>query len=236
MPVTRKTATGLFAAAALLVVAGTYCAKTPPVTVAKQQPAPTLGQRILGKINEAAGVLVARKINTRYDDTFSKYSKQYFGPSFDWRWFKAQGYAESGLDPTSRSYVGARGVMQLMPTTYREVVSQNPGMGPIDQPEWNIAAGIWYDRHLWDFWHQIPYDERTNFMFAAYNAGAGTISKALHASAAKYPDTTWANIARVAVTVHPWRYLETLGYVRHINDAYAWLSSAKVRGARAEPF
>ena len=235
MPVTRKTATALFVAAALLMVGATYCAKTGPVTVS-QQPTPTPGRRLLNKINEAAGVLVARKINTRFDDSFQKYSKRYFGPSFDWHWFKAQGYAESGLDPSSRSYVGARGVMQLMPTTYREVVSHNPDIGPIDQPEWNIAAGIWYNRHLWDFWHQIQFDERINFMFASYNAGAGTISKALRASAARYPDTTWANIARVAPTVHPWIYLETLGYVRHINDAYAWLTKAEVLAARAEPF
>lgn len=43
----------------------------------------------------------------RYDDTFSKYSKRYFGPAFDWRIFKAQGMAESNLDPKARSQVVA---------------------------------------------------------------------------------------------------------------------------------
>ena len=54
----------------------------------------------------------------RYDDIFRKYSKRFFGPAFDWHYFKAQGLAESGLDPKARSPVGARGVMQLMPGTY----------------------------------------------------------------------------------------------------------------------
>ena len=88
----------------------------------------------------------------RYDDTFSKYSKRYFGPAFDWRIFKAQGMAESNLDPKARSQVGARGVMQLMPATFREIASKNPELKRIDHPEMNIAAGIAYDRQLWTRW------------------------------------------------------------------------------------
>jgi membrane-bound lytic murein transglycosylase F len=53
----------------------------------------------------------------RYDDTFRKAAKRSFGPAFDWRVFKAQGMAESNLDPLARSRVGARGLMQLMPST-----------------------------------------------------------------------------------------------------------------------
>ncbi|MCK5784786.1 MAG: hypothetical protein KAH06_10080, partial [Desulfobacterales bacterium] len=33
----------------------------------------------------------------KYDGYFSKYSKRYFGPGFDWRYFKAQAIAESRL-------------------------------------------------------------------------------------------------------------------------------------------
>jgi len=183
------------------------------------------------RLERAAAVIVARKINTQYDETFAKYSKRYFGPWFDWRWFKAQGYAESRLDPGARSWVGARGLMQLMPTTYHEIVSQNPDFGPIDQPEWNIAAGIYYNRRLWDFWHLVPYEERYNFMFASYNAGRGPIIKALNASAARYPDTTWANIARVAPTIHPWRYTETLAYVQRINQTFRLLTDPYVQQA-----
>src|SRR3954468_10049882 len=96
-------------------------------------------------LEHVARARAARKISERYDPTFKKYSKRYFGPAFDWRYFKAQGFAESGLDSSAKSWVGARGVMQLMPSTYREIASHRPDFGTIDQPEWNIAAGIMHD-------------------------------------------------------------------------------------------
>jgi membrane-bound lytic murein transglycosylase F len=75
----------------------------------------------------------------RYDDTFSKYSKRYFGPAFDWRIFKAQGMAESNLDSAATSWVGARGVMQLMPATSADRLEE-PELDAIG-PRVNIAAG-----------------------------------------------------------------------------------------------
>ena len=93
-----------------------------------------------------------RRNAQRYDDTFRKYSKRYFGIGFDWRLFKAQGMAESNLDSAATSWVGARGIMQLMPATFQEITSRNPEMSRIDDPEWNIAAGIFYDRQLWKLW------------------------------------------------------------------------------------
>ncbi len=63
--------------------------------------------------------LAAQALTDRYDPTFRKYSKRFFGVGFDWRLFKAQGMTESNLNPAATSWVGARGVMQLMPTTFR---------------------------------------------------------------------------------------------------------------------
>ena len=215
-------------AAVFVVAARIDCGQGPQATAAAQPPKPGL----LTRIANAAASIVARKVNSRYDDSFVKYTKQYFGPGFDWRWFKAQGFAESRLDPTARSWVGARGLMQLMPTTYREIVSQNPDFGPIDKPEWNIAAGIYYNRRLWDFWHLVPYDERRNFMFASYNAGRGPIIKAYNIVTSRWPaDTTWANVVKVAPTIHPWRYTETVGYVRRINAVYGVLTNPGVTAA-----
>jgi len=97
-------------------------------------------------LERAAAARNAKKFSERYDPTFRKYTKRYFGPAFDWKYFKAQGIAESGLDSTAKSWVGARGVMQLMPSTYRDIASHRPEFGTIDQPEWNIAAGIMHDR------------------------------------------------------------------------------------------
>jgi membrane-bound lytic murein transglycosylase F len=164
--------------------------------------------------------LVAPRGTARYDDVFRKYSKRYFGPAFDWRLFKAQGMAESNLDSTATSWVGARGIMQLMPATFQEISSRNPEMSRIDDPEWNIAAGIFYDRALWRQWERDSVEvHRREFMLASYNAGRGTI---LNAQAMARRDSldhrSWPAIETVAPKVRRWRYEETLGYVRKVDS------------------
>jgi len=177
-------------------------------------------------LEKAAEARAVKKINERYDPTFRKYTKRFFGPAFDWRYFKAQGFAESGLKADAQSWVGARGVMQLMPSTYHDIASHRPEFGTIDQPEWNIAAGIMHDHYLWQLWAKsVPDTERHHFMFASYNAGEGTITRALAAAKAKNGDPVWANVEQVAPSVQRWRYLETLGYVRRIDSTYARLTA-----------
>lgn len=183
------------------------------------------GARALGEVRRAAQALdaaaerrAAQQSTERYDPVFKKYTKRYFGVGTDWRWFKAQGMAESDLTPTARSRVGARGIMQLMPATYSQIQSALPHFGRIDDPEWNIAAGILHDRDLWRLWSRdVPEAERWQFTFAAYNAGEGTIQRARRAALARQLDhCAWADIERVAPEVERWRYTETLGYVRRI--------------------
>jgi soluble lytic murein transglycosylase-like protein len=156
----------------------------------------------------------------RYDAYFRKYAKRYFGIGFDWKLFKAQGMAESGLSPLAKSWVGARGIMQLMPSTYHDISSHRPEMTSIDDPQWNIAAGIMHDRYLWTVWKDsVPDDDRWRFMFGGYNAGEGTIFRAQGvARASKLNERTWPSIESVAPTVPRWRYKETLGYVRAIEQ------------------
>jgi membrane-bound lytic murein transglycosylase MltF len=165
---------------------------------------------------------IVRQSQSRYDDQFRKYSKRYFGVGFDWRLFKAQGMAESNLDSTATSYVGARGIMQLMPNTFQEISSRNPEMSRIDDPEWNIAAGIFYDRALWQLWAKDSIeDHRREFMLASYNAGRGTI---LSAQAVAKRDAldhrTWPAIESVAPKVRRWRSSETIGYVRRVDSLH----------------
>ena len=181
-------------------------------------------------LERAAHARAAAKATTRFDDTFRKYAKRNFGPGFDWHYFKAQALAESNLDPNATSYVGARGLMQLMPSTYNMIQTKRPEFGPINDPEWNIAAGIMHDRYLWKLWaKQIPDEqERLNYMFSAYNAGEGTLARALRVARERQLDhTKWSNIETVAPTVPRWRYRETLGYVRKIDVYYESLSSLR---------
>lgn len=168
----------------------------------------------------AAGRRGARAQPDRFDEAFRKYSKRYFGPEYDWREFKAQGLTESNLDTMARSQVGARGVMQLMPSTFHEVASRNPDIQKrIDDPEWNIAAGISYDRRLWRQWEQDSVAaHRREFMFASYNAGRGTLLAAQNAARAQRLDArSWPDIEQVAPNIRRWRYRETLDYLRRID-------------------
>jgi soluble lytic murein transglycosylase-like protein len=184
---------------------------------------PTTGEQRPNRIEASSPV--RRRNADRYDDQFRKYSKRYFGVGFDWHLFKAQGMAESNLDSAAQSWVGARGIMQLMPNTFREISSKNPEMSRIDDPEWNIAAGIYYDRTLWRLWAADSVeDHRREFMLASYNAGRGTILSAQQMARRDSLDhRSWPAIESVAPKVRRWRYAETLGYVRRIDSLQAGL-------------
>ena len=158
------------------------------------------------------------QVTNRYDDTFRKYSQRFFGPAFDWRVFKAQAMAESNLNENAKSWVGARGLMQLMPSTFREVQSKNPEFGAINKPEWNIAAGIYYDRQLWNQWGaQSGESDLHRFSLGSYNAGRGTLLRAQDVARDKTLDPqVWTSIETVAPDVPKWRHEETLTYVERI--------------------
>jgi len=150
---------------------------------------------------------------TEYDAFFQKYSEKYFGPVFDWRWFRAQAIAESGIDPAAVSWCGAKGIMQLMPATFREVQRDNP-IKSIDDPEHNIVAGICYDWWLFSMWSAPrPEIDRIAFMLGSYNAGAGNILKAQKLCT---EPNLWRNIVSVAKFVPSWKSSETIGYVAKI--------------------
>ena len=155
-----------------------------------------------------------------YDATFKKYSKRFFGPGFDWKLFKAQGVAESQLTPNAVSQVGARGIMQLMPSTFKEVQSKNPDFIAVENPDWNIGAGIYYDRNLYTSWKEIEDgNENLLFTFGSYNAGKRTIMKAqTKAKIDSLNHTSWESISSVAHKVPKWRYKETLNYVERIKQ------------------
>jgi len=147
------------------------------------------------------------KWTAEYDRYFKKYSKRYFGPLFNWHWFKAQAIAESALDNNAKSHVGARGLMQIMPGTFEDISKQNPHFSKLDMPKWNIAAGIYYDRTLYRKFKKTSAQDKLYMTFASYNAGYGRILNAAKRTGNK--EKNWAEIKH---------YLpkETRGYVRRI--------------------
>ena len=83
---------------------------------------------------------------------------------------------ESGLNPRARSKVGARGLMQLMPTTARNVAKKEGvsyrGTKTLYDPQVNIALGTSYYSGLL---HR--YDGNRVKALAAYNAGPSRVSR-----------------------------------------------------------
>ena len=160
----------------------------------------------------------ASQVTDRYDPHFQKYTKRFFGPGFDWRLFKAQSMAESNLNPNARSWVGARGLMQLMPRTQQEVRSKNPELRLVTHDELNIAAGIAYDRQIWQLWEgNLDEAHMREFMLGSYNAGRRTLLRAQDvAETASLDARVWPSIKLVAPKVPRWRSDETLSYVDRI--------------------
>jgi membrane-bound lytic murein transglycosylase F len=161
---------------------------------------------------------------TTYDRYFQEFSEHFFGPAFDWRWFKAQAIAESNLNPLAVSPKGATGIMQLMPGTYAEMTqrlrypSSKKMAALIYDPVINIQCGIGYDRRMWDIWKKEVSMERIRFMLASYNAGAGNIIKAQRKATIKY---RWVSIAAVLHLVTGTDDApETIAYVRKIEQLH----------------
>ncbi len=147
-----------------------------------------------------------------FDEYFRKYTKHYFGPHIDWRWFKAQGIAESGLKPTAKSPMGALGIMQILPATYEEIREKNPHFTHIEEPRWNIAAGIYYDRMLYRKWKKgLPTEERLAFALASYNAGYANMLRAFNRAQKSGEVKAWKQVA-------PHAPAETRFYVKRIQE------------------
>ncbi|MDH5784010.1 MAG: transglycosylase SLT domain-containing protein [Chromatiales bacterium] len=142
-----------------------------------------------------------------YDGHFRKYTKRYFGPYYDWHWFKAQAIAESNLNPDVKSHRGAVGLMQILPRTFAEIQELNPNFADLREPRWNIAAGIYYDRTIYRKW-ELPSDQdRLYLAFASYNAGYVRMRRAYQRT--PEPVESWEQVAPQAPE-------ETRGYVKRI--------------------
>ncbi len=100
-------------------------------------------------------------------------------PTGDWIIAHAIARQESSFNQTAVSPAGARGLMQLMPATARDVAGRL-GLGYsqvrlTSDPIYNIQLGSWYiNRRRDDF-------QNAMLAIAAYNAGAGNVRKWLNA-------------------------------------------------------
>jgi membrane-bound lytic murein transglycosylase MltF len=157
----------------------------------------TVEQRYLSNIKYAknAASEAEREKLGKVADLFKKYGAQY---NLDFLLMAAQGYQESTLDQSARNPSGAIGVMQVLPTTAKDLK-----VGDITKLEPNIHAGVKYVRFMMDtYYKDDPMDPLNKGLmtFASYNAGPGRIRQ-LRREAEKRgldPNLWFGNVERVA--------------------------------------
>ncbi len=171
-----------------------------------------------------------------YDALVKKYAKQY---QFDWRLLTAQMYQESRFDPSAKSWVGAKGLMQVMPRTAKEL-----GISKLEKPENGIKAGVMYMDWVRDrFSAELDVKQRMWFTLAAYNAGQGHVKDArrLAAQLGMNPDQWFNNVEKAMLLLSKQKYYrkarhgyvrgsEPVNYVREIRDRYYAYLSLKHQG------
>lgn len=133
------------------------------------------------------------------------------------------------------SHAGAMGIMQLMPATYRDM-RQQYGLGPDpNNPHDNVLAGTAYLRWLYE---KYGYPR----MFAAYNAGPGTLDAHLRGTR-QLPAETRAYVSGIgrilgtklasAVSLTPPQVSKPIARLTRPDGSPIWVNAAAVDSIRA---
>ncbi len=168
-------------------------------------------------------------IISQYDHLFRRYSSTM---RWDWRLLAAQCYQESCFDPAARSWAGAMGLMQIMPST-----AEHLGLAPDDvwDAETNISAACAYLAEIQKSFADIK-DRRQRILFtlASYNGGVRHIRDAM-SLARKYgvDERRWEEVEPYVEKLSEPRYYrdpvvgygymrgrETSAYVRQIKERW----------------
>jgi membrane-bound lytic murein transglycosylase MltF len=165
----------------------------------------------------------------RFEQTIALFRK--YGEKYEWDYLllMAQGYQESELKQSARSPVGAVGVMQVMPSTGKDM-----RVGDINEIEPNVHAGVKFLRAMMnEYYGKEPMDQLNKglFTFAAYNAGPGRV-RGLRRTAAErgLNPNVWFNNVELIAAEKIGR--ETPTYVSNIYKYY--LAYQMIEEERAE--
>jgi membrane-bound lytic murein transglycosylase F len=156
-----------------------------------------------------------------YDAIIQKYSTRY---GFDWRLMTAQAWRESHFDPQAKSWVGAKGLFQVMPTTGKAM-----GFTHLEDPEEGTHAGVKYmHQMLGRLAPEIPFKHRLRFALASYNVGLGHVldARRLAAEQGLDPNKWFGHVEKALLLLEKPQYYKRArhGYcrgsepVRYVSD------------------
>jgi len=183
-----------------------------------------------------------------YDSLISKYSKK---QGFDEDLIRAQIKQESNFNPRAVSSEGARGLMQVMPGTAKDL-----GYRPEEmfEPEKSIEAGTRYMRQMYEKPNMQGREEWESvyLALASYNAGYGNIARAIGAinsanrgkrtytyyitskrtrtvqvAHLKGTPETWAGYSKALPLITGKRATETIGYVEKVKKNFLEYKKAR---------
>lgn len=117
---------------------------------------------------------VFREAPATYDRLIQRYADEY---GVEFALVKAIMQAESAFNPYAVSHKGARGLMQMMPST-----AGRYGVQDIYNPRENIRAAVQHLKYLFD-----TFDHRPVLVIAAYNAGENAVKQ--HRGIPPYEET-----------------------------------------------
>ena len=117
---------------------------------------------------------------SHFDHLFKKYADEI---GWDWRLLASLAFTESNFDTTAVSWAGAKGLMQLMPSTAR---AMGVPEGKEQNAEESVKAAAKYLKQTARSFSKIEDpNERIKFVLASYNGGLGHVFDAM-ALAEKY--------------------------------------------------
>ena len=158
-----------------------------------------------------------------YDKEIERAAEKWWPPEISWYWWKAQLYQESRLDPNAVSPVGAQGIAQFMPGTWKQMQQAldlqiyAPTVAKVA-----IETGAYYMRKLASEWQaKRPLIDKWDLGRASYNAGLGNLLKAQRACNGA---SLYADIVKCLPKVTGHHSKETKTYVKRIHRYYGDLS------------
>lgn len=176
---------------------------------------------------------------SKYDALFRRYATL---ARWDWKLLAAQCYQESCFDSNARSWAGACGLMQIMPSTADHL---NLSRSELFNPERNVEAAVRYIIELEQKFREVPSAaERRNFVLASYNGGANHIKDAMALTRKNGGNPCrWADVAPFVLRLQQPQYYndpvvrngymrgsETVDYVDRIRQRHSQYRGVKYSG------